>query len=129
MYLYIILSLTLIAAVVLIASIVFRYWEIRVGRVNVRDHIIEIGFWDYVYKIHEYIVNKSTHHGSKFGNLILMKIAQLFEAILDYHHVKKITGMVKGQQEIAQNQDTASGYLKDITKRKNEIREEQSNKE
>ena len=115
--------------VAVIAAVVFRYWEIRVGRVYVLDRAIEIGFWDYVYKIHEYIVRKSTHHGSKLGNLILIKIAQLFEAILDYHHVKKITGMVKGQQEIARHQDTASGYLKDITERKNEIREEQNNKE
>ncbi|MFC1721169.1 hypothetical protein ACFL0K_02885 [Patescibacteria group bacterium] len=129
MFLYITLSITLVAAVVLISAILFRYWEIRVGRVPVRDTAAEIGFWDYVYRIHEYIVRKSMHHGSKFRNLLLVKIAQLIEVVLDYHHVKKITGMVKGQQEITGHKDTASGYLKDITERKNEIREEQSSKE
>ncbi len=128
MFLYITSSITIITVIALIVAIVFRYWEIRVGRINVQDQVVEIGFWNYASKMHEYVVRKSTHHGSRFGNLLWVKIVQLFEAILDYHHVKKITGMVKGEQETIVHADTASGYLRDITARKNEVRKEQNNK-
>ncbi len=131
MFIYIASSLAIISAIIIIVMILFRYWEIKVGRIHPKDSVIEIGFLSSLYKAHKHITNKSVHHGSRFARFAHRKTLRLIYDFLTHHRVQKVTDMIKGKHKIIEGgkkNNNASVYLKNVTEHKNEVRKEQNDK-